>query len=267
MELIGGVMIDGALRRDAALRPLTGEIEMTLAELGGSHLSQPERVTRFLAAALEQVGSRPCGSETAAVLSVGDRQHLMRLIGAAMDQDLVWLTTVCTACGEGIDIPIRQSQLPVKPAGPGYPARRIRLRGAVATIRAATGEDQAAIAGLPEDAAVTVLLERLVEGASVSDLTEEETEELESALEEMAPEVAMEAVAACPECMAESRVNIDPYLTLTLASDEIYDDINILARRYHWSEAEILRLPRDRRKHYLRMIDADRGMIAQQAPV
>ena len=76
----------------------------------------------------------------------------------------------------------------------------------------------------------------------------------------------MEAVAACPECQAENRVAIDPYLTLTVASDEIYDDINILARRYNWSEADILRLPRDRRKRYLRMVDRDRGMITQQAP-
>ena len=50
MELIGGVIVDGALRRDALPAPLSGTTEMLLAELADPALSQPERVTRFLAA-------------------------------------------------------------------------------------------------------------------------------------------------------------------------------------------------------------------------
>ena len=37
-------------------------------------------------------------------------------------------------------------------------------------------------------------------------------------------------------------------------------DVHRLAWHYHWSEAEILALPRGRRAHYLALIDAARGM-------
>ena len=50
MELIGGIVVEGELRRDVVMSPLVGATEMLLAELAGPGLSQPERVTRFLAA-------------------------------------------------------------------------------------------------------------------------------------------------------------------------------------------------------------------------
>jgi hypothetical protein len=67
----------------------------------------------------------------------------------------------------------------------------------------------------------------------------------------MAPEVAEEATAACPECDAENRIEIDPYLTLIAASPTIYEEVHLIASTYHWSEAAVLALPRDRRKRYL----------------
>ncbi|MCK7500249.1 MAG: hypothetical protein MZW92_65580 [Comamonadaceae bacterium] len=39
-----------------------------------------------------------------------------------------------------------------------------------------------------------------------------------------------------------------------------WPSVHRLAWHYHWSEAEILALPRGRRAHYLALIDAARGM-------
>lgn len=266
MELIGGIVVDGALRRDAIIRPLLGATEMLLAELASPALSQPERVTRFLAATISEIGGRPVDREAAAALSVGDRQHLVRRIGAAMGRDLVWLNSACSACGAAFDIPIRQSQLPVKPAGPAYPEVTVELGGEPVRLRAPTGADQAAVADLDGEAAVTALLRRLAPATAGRDLQVAEQQALEEAVEQIAPEVALEALARCPECGAENLVAIDPYLTLQLAGGEIYDDVHILARSYHWCEADILALPRDRRKRYLRLIDRERGMVSHDAP-
>lgn len=266
MELIGGVVVDGALRRDAVMRPLLGATEMLLAELASSALSQPERVTRFLATTVAEIGGRPIDRAAAAALSVGDRQHLVRRIGAAMGRDLVWLNGTCSACSALFDIPIRQSELPVKPAGPAYPEAAVELGGEPVRLRAPTGADQAAVADMEPEAAVAALLRRLAPATAERGLDAAEQAALEEAVEQMAPEVALEALARCPDCGAENLVAVDPYLTLQLGVSEIYDDVHVLARSYHWCEADILALPRDRRKRYLQLIDRERGMMSHDAP-
>ena len=262
MQLIGGVLVDGALRRDVTLAPMTGAIELMLAETAQSDMSQPDKVTQFLGATLATIGGAPAD---AAALSVADRQQLVRAIGAAIGADPVWLTSHCGACGAGFDISVRQSALPVKPAGADYPLRSVELRGRPATVRAPTGADQSAIAHLPEAAALLALIDRLLDGADLppaAELTETEVAAIEAEVEGMVPEAALEALATCPDCGAENRVPVDPYLTLTTAGAEIFEEIHALARRYHWAEAEILRLPRARRKRYLGLIDRERGMLS-----
>jgi hypothetical protein len=267
MQLIGGVLIDGRLGREVVLAPMTGEIELMLAEIAQADMAAPDKVTRFLAAAVAAVGGAPVEPEA---LSVPDRQHLVRGIGAALGGDLVWLTSRCGACEAGFDIPVRQSLLPVKPAGPDYPRRAVSVRGRPATLRAPTGADQAAVAHLPEQEALAALIDRLLDGTGppAAELTEEEVAAIEAEVEAMMPETALEALARCPECGAENRVPVDPYLSITTAGGEIYGDVHVLACRYHWSEADILRLPRSRRKRYLALIDRERGMIsAPDAPL
>ena len=78
--------------------------------------------------------------------------------------------------------------------------------------------------------------------------------------------MALQAQATCPECDAELLVEVDPYLTLSLARDEIFGEVHTLARHYHWSEAEILALPQARRRLYLGLIDRARGMVSRPEP-
>lgn len=261
MRLIGGRVVDGELRRDARLAELSGAAELLAADLAESALPQPARVSRFLAATLAEVGGRPLDQPAADALSVGDRQYLVRQVGAALGRDRIWLTRRCTACGAGFDIPVAQAALPVKAAGASYPEAEVVLRGRTHRLRVPTGADQAAIAHLPEAAAADALLDRLLDPAPDGPLTPDERDRLDAVLEDMAPEVALEAQAHCPDCGAENRVAVDPYLTLALADLEILEEVHVLARRYHWSEAEILALPRGRRKRYLGLIDRERGMV------
>jgi len=77
----------------------------------------------------------------------------------------------------------------------------------------------------------------------------------------VAPEVAQAALAACPACGASNEIAVDPYLVLAASPEELFVEVHLLASAYHWSEAEILALPRARRQLYLRLIDRARGMV------
>ena len=264
VELIGGIEVNGELRKDVALKPLTGATELMLAELGQAEASQPEKVTRFLSETLSTVGGQPADP---GVLSVGDRQHLVRQLGVRMGVDLVWLAGDCTACGESFEIPVHQSDLPVKPAGSGFPAAGVEIGGLAIRVRTPTGDDQAAIAGLEPDAAASALLARLADGLPQdAPLPEDRRDALEQAIEDLSPEVSLEVAATCPECKADLRVSVDPYLSLSQAAGGILDEVHLLASRYHWPEGDILALPRARRQAYLALIDRDRGMMRQPDP-
>jgi hypothetical protein len=260
LTLIGGVPGEGGLRQDVVLRPMTGRTEMALVDLGdaASNLSQPARVSRFLAETVESVGGAPVDP---GALSVGDRQYLVRQIGARLGPDTVWLGGTCQTCDGPFEVPVTQSDLPVKPAGPGYPQTRLSVEGTACVLRSPTGADQEAIAGLPPGAAADALFALLVEQVETGALGVEAKQQLEAAIEDLSPEVALEVATSCPECGAALRIEIDPYLALSRPSSDILDEIHLIASQYHWSEAEILALPRARRQAYLARIDRARGMV------
>lgn len=267
MDLPGGIWDGATLRRDFRFRPVTGKLELLLEESARQPVSQPERVSQLLTTALDRLGGAAAEWQRVHELSVGDRQFLMRQLSARLGFDLLWLNAACGACGKGFDIQVQQSAMPVKPAGEGYPHAMLTLRGQTVRLRVPTGADQAAIAQIAEPAtAESALLARLIEGAPaflLEDLAETEFADLESAIEDIAPEIATEALAHCPACEAENRVAVDPYLCLSAASGEILADIHRLASSYHWSEAAILALPQHRRKRYLRLIDRQRGLVGR----
>jgi hypothetical protein len=269
MELIGGILADGILRREVTFRPASGALELELAELADEPMSLPDIITRLIASAVDSLGGAPSTAAEVAALSVGDRQHLTRAVGTLLGIDLVWLAEACTACSERFEVPVRQSVLPVKPASPAYPSREIEVAGWRVTVRSPTGVDQSAIAAIePDSEAKAALLARLVsgpDGFDLSDLGEAALAELEVAIEDMSPEVAEEVVTACPECGAENRVAVDPYLTLAAAGTGILDEIHQIASAYHWPEDAILAIPRHRRKRYLALIDRKRGLFGAPA--
>lgn len=250
MLLPGGIVKDGERRRSFEFRPVDGTLEAALAEAAAAP-SMPRAVTSVLAAALAELGGEPVEERTVRDLAVGDRQFLARQLSVHLGHDPVWLTAVCRACGESFDFEVRQADLPVKEAGESFPyAQAGGLR-----LRVPTGADQEAIAGLPDERAVKILFERCrIEGDG-------DIAAAEAAIEEASPEVALAALAACPACGAGNEVAVDPYLGLPAHGEELFAEVHLLASSYHWSEAEILALPRARRRLYLRLIDRSRGLV------
>jgi hypothetical protein len=271
MELPGGFLIGGVFRRSFRFKPVTGALELALSESGWSARNHPARVTAVLCAALDSLGDENAvGSDLVRNLSVGDRQFLMRRLAAHIDDRLFWLTVRCAVCGEKIDVPVRHSDLPVKPAGEKYPETTVETRIGALRVRVPTGADQEAIADIEDDdAALRVLLARITSaqdwdrggrGLDVSSLSREDLAAIESTVEAMAPEVAAHVLTGCPYCDRENLVPISPYGCLEKSVGELFSEIHQLAFCYHWSEREILSLPRSRRQVYLDLIDWSRGM-------
>ena len=272
MSLPGGIRVAGRLRRDYRFRPVDGAMELALAESLEGEAGMAARVTRALGASLAMIGGERADERLAASLAVADRQFLMRRLAAHLGRGGQWLSVVCRNCGERFDFHVEHHRLPVKPAGEGFPRVEVRLARGLAVFRAPTGADQEAIADVlaieGPGAAQRALAQRCLEsvdGRAVSgaDFTPADLQAIDAAMEAVAPEVATELEAACPHCGGSERIYLDPYQAVGAGGMELFHEIHVLAWHYHWSEAEILAMPRARRRRYLGLIDRARGMSVE----
>ena len=271
MNLPGGLWHEGQRQREFAFKPLTGAVELALAEASLEAASMPEVVTQALAAALQHLNHLEATPTLIDTLSVGDRQFLVQQLAGWLEMDAVWMTAACARCGEQFDFPVRFSELPVKEAGAGYPFAQVATSRGSACWRVPTGADQKAVAAvLAEQDAARVLMARCLVKVSghdegqiaqwVTELSDDDRRQVEASLEAVAPEVTTVVQVSCMACSQDSQVGIDPYLCLQHRHEAISADIHTIACTYHWSEAEILALPQKRRQRYLRLIDQARGM-------
>jgi hypothetical protein len=267
MPLPGGLWHNDQCYREFGFRPLTGAVELAVSEASQFVGTRPEAVTDLLQASLGHLGGLEPDTVLIDTLSVGDRHFLTTRLFAWLGKDEAWFTVDCQACNAHFDFPLRFSSLPVKPAGPSYPFCETILGAGTFKWRVPNGADQKVLALLPENAdTVRVLLQHcLVEGKTaaggvaldrlIADLTDLEIAQVEAALEGQAPEVATLAQATCPGCSRVNMIQIDPFLYLNAPFQGISTDVHRIASVYHWSEAEILSLPSQRRQRYLDLID------------
>jgi hypothetical protein len=270
MRLPGGFWQDGRRHREIGFRPLTGAVELAVSEALQDTDTLPEVTTNVLGVTLSHIGGRKPEAALVDALSVGDRQFLSTQLAGRLCGDDVWYTVACRFCGERFDFPLRFLDLPVKPAGPAYPFCETALDAGIFTWRIPDGADQKALAHLPShDEAVRVLLQRgLVQDEKeapaadgvIAGFTQAEIDCIEAAMEEQAPEIANRVKAACAGCSRTNEVEIDPFGHLNRQLRGVSVDIHRIASTYHWSEKEILSLPKQRRLRYLDLIDQARGM-------
>lgn len=269
VRLPGGLVREGERLREAVFHPLTGKLEQWLLEDTDGLYSHPPRfVTRTLTKAVAAIDGRPVNEDIVRSLCVADRQFLMIQLAARVDGPAVWLSFECVACGEPFDVHLDRTAVPVKPATADYPERWVAAGGRQIKVRTITGGDQEAIIGMDDTAAAAFLLQACItaaeDGAPVatllSEFTPDDTATVEAAVEEMTPALATQMSVVCPECGKRQTARIDPYRIAGLNEHLFYQEIHTVAFHYHWSETEILSLPRDRRRRYLKLIDRERGL-------
>ena len=293
MNLPGGlhIEIDGqpTLVRDFSFRPITGALEMQLQDLlhecSANNAAHPVWISRFLTLVLARLAMQKMAPDEekslllVRELCVADRHFLLlqwRLFVAG-GSDYEWLGAHCPACAARYDFPLEWAQLPVKPAGEHFPQISFLLNdssinnGEAIQVRVPRGSDQEFIAQLHtqvhtqnETDLRTQLLQRLIVADNprtlIQALDEDDIARIETALEQAAPELAQQLQLACPECGEQHQVQLDWYRGIHKPVDELLDQIHRLAANYHWSEQDILALPKQRRTAYLRRLDRDRGV-------
>lgn len=86
---------------------------------------------------------------------------------------------------------------------------------------------------------------------------------VEAAMESLAPSLSRDLQGVCPECGATVTVLFEARrFCLRELRDRaafLYQDVDLLARRYHWSEGEILSMPQVRRAAYVELARHDTG--------
>jgi hypothetical protein len=141
---------------------------------------------------------------------------------------------------------------------PSPEAGWMRLRGTGVSFRLPTGADQLAVAlhAHPE----RELIRRCIRPANAPAVL---IRRVENAMEALSPSLARDLSGQCPECGANVQIHFDPQQfilrELRDQADFIYQDTHLLAEHYHWPEAAILALPRDRRIRYAEMVRASRS--------
>lgn len=261
MRLPGGLVEDGVRRRDWVFRPLSGALELALAEVAQDSASTPQAVTRALCLALDQLAGAPPSASRVADLCVADRQFLMCQLDGHLGNAGGWFDADCARCGERFDYYLDCAALPVREAGDGYPHAQVDLDGRRLRFRLPTGADQEMIAALSEGQARDCLLRQLASEPDAANVADAATiAAIDAALEAVAPAIVLGLAAACPECGAANVVELDPYRALARRSDDLLHEVHDIALCYHWREADILDLPRARRLRYLQMIADQRGL-------
>lgn len=254
----------------ARLRELSGFDEDWLLTYGRRVVSVPAACHQLLARCLSGPDATPAemlGRVRALDLAQRDwlLLELRRLsLGARIKGEVQ-----CSGCGGAEEVEFAAGDLPLPP-----PARRqpfdVQLpSGNVARLRplvAGDHEQFAAIAGLNDDAQMALALNWALVSREreVEDLPGADRQALEQALAASVPEelrIDLEChgcgqplvarFGACEFFLAELRQH----------SQTLIDDVHALARFYHWSEQDVLRLSLRRRLDYLLRIEAGQDAV------
>jgi len=262
----------GTLHRDFELAPLTGRDEELLAESGLAESAS--LVTAVLSRAVRRVGDvSPISEHVARQLLVADRQYLLMKLRRSTFGGIVRGSVFCPwrDCGERVSLQFQIDDLPVQEAGERAPYFTMTLSsGSDVDFRLPNGADQETVSPLVprnEAEALSLLLARAIRriGAKsspapddVAALSPIERSEIETEMERLSPRIELDFDTSCSECGRSFVVpfNLQQFFfgELRTASDLLYREIHYLAYHYHWSEREIMEMPRDKRQKYIEVL-------------
>jgi hypothetical protein len=289
--LAGGyVAHDGAIHREVKLSPLTGRLEELLADVTPGVCSASV-VTDLLAGCVERVGALPMiDPDLIRGLLVGDREYLLVRLRQMEFGSEVYTVWHCdnTNCRKPMDIAFSIADLVIERKTvltrffthrlsaidfDSAPGKVGNCDNCEVEFRLPTGADQEALAAVfhaDPGAAVDRLLARCVRRigdgggtgeASIARLTEDAKREIGGVMEQLAPQIAMELDLICPECHTSFVADFD-FTAFFLAEMKanlywLEREVHLLARQYHWSEREILSLPRKKRRRYIQLLQEE----------
>jgi len=243
---------------DVDLRPATGLEDLLLLEGARDAASVSIALVEQLARKLDG------GALNARDLTVTDMEALVLELRRRLLGEWVESRGRCPSagCGAAIDISFRagdyasqhRSRMPTNSAPlknePGW----FQLTGSEVQFRLVTAGDLAAAmqSANPE----RELARRTIRSGSDAKM-QRANRAVQRAMQSLAPPLSGEIEGRCPECGATARFWFDVQSfvqrEMRYSAEFLYDDVHVLASRYHWTEDKILSLPRTRRMQYVEM--------------
>ncbi len=243
--------------------PLTGVLELAVAEMVGAGAPRPDRVTQILGAVFQRISGQGTTLSRVRCLTSGAREWLLQRAAGLFWSESGWFQARCSECGADFDIPTVLAHAPRKPAGPEFPVVTVRTSLGRRQFEVPNGAHEEYLARAPgADPVRTLLAQCGLSGRAVREamiFTAGDVASIEAALEAAAPEVADEVLTTCPSCHAETQARIDPLDFAFPGVGNLLQEVHLIAASYHWSEEAILALPSHRRHSYARLVRADQG--------
>ena len=202
-------------------------------------------------------------------LPVTDFEWTLLLLRRILFGDFVRTSSSCNQldCGAKIDISfgigdyLAQFQMNMPAEVEKSPESGwFSLAGKDIKFRLPTGNDQQAVAHVAQPE-----LELQKRCVIPDDLSGDLLEQVQDSLESMAPAISGLLRGECRECgnMGDFYFDVQTYVLRELLDQAkfIFEDTHLLAGHYHWSEDDILNLPRQRRNRYVEAIIRDRSLV------
>jgi len=256
-----GLWVEGTRQQDTSLRSFSGREEELIAD-ASRWPSPAARVTALLSSTVTAIGQvAPVSLEQIRTLTVLDRDILMVDLRRRLFGDRVLSTVKCPNedCGKMVDIDFKLGDLPLPERSDSGAAYACEIDGKQVAYRLPTGGDQEAVAGAarsdPEEGARLILV-RCVD--HFEELSPAQSAKLSDEIARRDPQLDTDFDAHCPECGNDFTVRFDiqDFLLreISAAGEQLYRQVHTLAWYYHWSEAEIMAMPRQKRRMYLKML-------------
>jgi hypothetical protein len=272
--LPGGYVVDSAAHREVELGPVTGADEEYVTSTA---VPAAVLITKLLGSCVRRIGTiRKPGVAVVRELLVGDREFLILRLRQLTYGDKVDLQLACPRpeCGKTMDVSFSLREIPIEERP--VDRRQFAWRAPDGTdflFRLPTGCDQEALAAAPknlcnEDHLLARLIQRIgnLENPRVeviSALPGDVRAQIEERIGQLGPALNVDFETICPECQIPFASPLDlPTLLLAElmpASGALEREVHFLALHYHWSEWEILRMTRTKRRRYLDLLCEELG--------
>lgn len=283
--LLPGGYVDarGTLHRSVEITALSGREEELLA--GNGDGEGCALVTTILSRCVRRLGNiAPAPEAVIRSLPVADRSYLLLKLRDLTFGPHVQATLICPdpACGHKVDIDFSTGDIPIKESeakGPFYvmqlsPEAAFSSESGQAyrdvTFRLPNGGDQEQLSPLlmeNEAAASSLLLKRCLQSIGplqplddghIAALSPLARMEIERHMAQAAPQVALTMEGDCPQCGRTFALPFDLQrfflAELRTGRDLLYREVHYLAFHYHWSEQEIMGMPRAKRRKYIEIL-------------
>lgn len=265
LRLPVGLFHDRARHGTARLRPLAGMDELRVQEAAAAGEPRASLVTALLTACTAAIGDLGDVNEPLVqALCVGDREALLLHLHRLTFGEAIEAVVPCPACAELLDLDLRVADLLVPPAGLSEPEPVVAVGAAGARwrvrLRRVTGADQLAVL-YRTDAAAQLLRQCVLslereDGAAwpLDSIPPELAAALDGTLAELDPQAEIRLDLACPACGQSFAAPFDAagHLIAQIAAEAglLLHEVAAIARTFRWHEADILALPRPRRRAY-----------------